>query len=182
MSDRLLNEGVPKRVAIAAIVLFGLLLIAGIVAITGFVIGSFREKELIDGQHELENTVLLLSRHFEQQFEDFADAQARLTARLATSEIGSPSEFADRMSTFAVHSLLEAEGDGSFGVNDVGLYGADGDLINTSESGPIATVSIDDQPYFKSFKSNATSATTRRRLRRGQRPRWRERRRWWRWR
>ena len=33
--------------------------------------GNFRERALRNSERELENTVLLLARHFEQQFEDF---------------------------------------------------------------------------------------------------------------
>jgi signal transduction histidine kinase/ActR/RegA family two-component response regulator len=62
------------------------------------------------------------------------------------------------MSTFAIHTLLEAEVDGASGSNEIRLYGADGDTVNTSESGAISTVSIADLNYFKSFKSNSTSA------------------------
>ena len=33
-------------------------------------VGEFRERALSNRERELENTVLLLSRHFDQQFED----------------------------------------------------------------------------------------------------------------
>jgi signal transduction histidine kinase/ActR/RegA family two-component response regulator len=160
MSDHLTSEsGGERRVAIRGIVLCGMALIVGIAVATALMIGSFRERALLGSTHEVENTVLLLSRHFDQQLEDYADAQARLAVRLAVSEIATPDEFKDRMSTFAVHTLLEAEVDGASGSNEIRLYGADGDTVNTSESGAISTVSIADLNYFKSFKSNSTSAT-----------------------
>jgi signal transduction histidine kinase/ActR/RegA family two-component response regulator len=160
MSDHLTSEsGGERRVTIRGIVLCGMALIVGIAVATALMIGNFRERALLGSKHELENTVLLLSRHFDQQFEDYADAQARLAVRLAVSEIATTDEFKDRMSTFAVHTLLEAEVDGAFGSNEIRLYGADGDTVNTSESGAISTVSIADLNYFKLFKSNSTSAT-----------------------
>jgi signal transduction histidine kinase/ActR/RegA family two-component response regulator len=159
MSDHLTSEsGGERRVTIRGIVLCGMVLIVGIAVATTLMIGSFRERALLGSTHELENTVLLLSRHFDQQLEDYVDAQARLAARLAVSEIAIPDEFKDRMSTFAIHTLLEAEVDGASGSNEIRLYGADGDTVNTSESGAISTVSIADLNYFKSFKSNSTSA------------------------
>jgi signal transduction histidine kinase/ActR/RegA family two-component response regulator len=160
MSDHLTSEsGGERRVTIRGIVLCGMALIVGIAVATTLMIGSFRERALLASKHDLENTVQLLSRHFDQQFEDYADAQARLAVRLAVSEIATPDEFKDRMSTFAVHTLLEAAIDGAFGSNEIRLYGADGDTVNTSESGAISTVSIADMKYFKLFKSNSTSAT-----------------------
>jgi two-component system, sensor histidine kinase len=159
MSDHLTSEsGGERRVTIRGIVLCGMVLIVGIAVATALMIGSFRERALLGSTHELENTVLLLSRHFDQQLEDYVDAQTRLAARLAVSEIAIPDEFKDRMSTFAIHTLLEAEVDGASGSNEIRLYGADGDTVNTSESGAISTVSIADLNYFKSFKSNSTSA------------------------
>jgi len=159
MSDRLTSEsGGERRVTIRGIVLCGMVLIVGIAVATALMISSFRERALLGSTHELENTVLLLSRHFDQQLEDYVDAQTRLAARLAVSEIAIPDEFKDRMSTFAIHTLLEAEVDGASGSNEIRLYGADGDTVNTSESGAISTVSIADLNYFKSFKSNSTSA------------------------
>src|SRR5882757_5074269 len=159
MSDHLTSEsGGERRVTIRGIVLCGMVLIVGIAVATALMISSFRERALLGSTHELENTVLLLSRHFDQQLEDYVDAQARLAARLAVSEIAIPDEFKDRMSTFAIHTLLEAEVDGASGSNEIRLYGADGDTVNTSESGAISTVSIADLNYFKSFKSNSTSA------------------------
>jgi len=159
MSDHLTSEsGGERRVTIRGIVLCGMVLIVGIAVATALMISSFRERALLGSTHELENTVLLLSRHFDQQLEDYVDAQTRLAARLAVSEIAIPDEFKDRMSTFAIHTLLEAEVDGASGSNEIRLYGADGDTVNTSESGAISTVSIADLNYFKSFKSNSTSA------------------------
>ncbi len=93
MSDHLTSEsGGERRVTIRGIVLCGMVLIVGIAVATALMIGSFRERALLGSTHELENTVLLLSRHFDQQLEGYVDAQARLAARLAVSEIAIPDE------------------------------------------------------------------------------------------
>ena len=147
------------RITIRGIVLYGLALIIGIAITTGLMIGTFRERALLSNERELENAALLLSRHFDQQFEDYADAQARLAARLGLSEITSAAEFQDRLSTSDVHSLLEAEVDGSFGASDIRLYSSEGDIINTSKAGAINSANISGTAYFESFRSNSTSAT-----------------------
>ncbi len=52
------------------LVLCGGFLIAAIIIGTVLTVGEFRESALRNSERELENTVLLLTRHFEQQFED----------------------------------------------------------------------------------------------------------------
>src|ERR1700752_1245970 len=50
--------------------LCGLSLIASILIGTVIMVGEFRESALRNGERELENTVLLLTHHFDQQFQD----------------------------------------------------------------------------------------------------------------
>ena len=52
------------------LVITGGFLIAAIAVGTALVIGEFREEALRNRERELENTVQLLTRHFDQQFED----------------------------------------------------------------------------------------------------------------
>src|ERR1700741_1327555 len=52
------------------LILSGILLIAGIMIGTAIMVGQFRERALGNAERELENTVLLLPRHFDQQFKD----------------------------------------------------------------------------------------------------------------
>lgn len=52
----------------------GALLVAAIFAGTIMMIGEFRERALVNSERELENTVLLLARHFDQQFEDLTSS------------------------------------------------------------------------------------------------------------
>ena len=57
-----------------------LLLIAAIAVGTTIMAGNFRERALDNSERELENTVLLLARHFDQQLEDFGVVQNDLIA------------------------------------------------------------------------------------------------------
>ena len=54
------------------LILGGMLLIAAIAIGATVMAGNFRERALRNSERELENTVLLLARHFDQQLEDFA--------------------------------------------------------------------------------------------------------------
>jgi hypothetical protein len=65
----------------------GGLLVAAIFAATIMMIGEFRERALANSERELENTVLLLTRHFDQQFEDSDTIAADVISRLRVSGI-----------------------------------------------------------------------------------------------
>jgi len=59
-----------RRSPIHCLILCGVLLIAAIVIGTAVMVGNFRERALSSSERELENTVRLLTRHFDQQFDD----------------------------------------------------------------------------------------------------------------
>jgi signal transduction histidine kinase/ActR/RegA family two-component response regulator len=138
------------------ILLSGLLLIAGITIGTAIIIDSFRERAIANATRYLENTTLLLARHFDQKFEDLVDAQARLAKRLAISEIAGPEEFRRRLSTSATHDLMKNEISDTFDTTDFFLYGADGMIVNTSQPGPLPDFSIADRGYFLTLKHAST--------------------------
>src|SRR3954454_9997757 len=57
------------------LILGGALLISAIAIGATLMAGNFRERALHNSERELENTVLLLARHFDQQLEDFEVVQ-----------------------------------------------------------------------------------------------------------
>jgi signal transduction histidine kinase/ActR/RegA family two-component response regulator len=138
--------------------LSGILLIVGIVIGTAVMIDSYRQRTIASTNRDLENTTLLLTRHFDQKFEDLVDAQARLAKRLAISEIASREEFRRRLSTSATRQLLTDEISDTFDTTDFFLYDSDGQIVNTSQPGPLADLNIADRGYFLSLKNNPTSA------------------------
>ena len=153
-------QSAEHRFGTSWIVLCGLLLIAGIVAATTFMIADFREKALADSERELENTVRLVSRHMDQQFEEFSDGQVRLANRLSVAEFDTATEFKVHMSTPAIRMQPNNEISGDFDPSDVFLFDMDGNIINTSQPGPLPSAGISESDYFKAFRSNSTSATT----------------------
>ena len=78
------------------LVLCGALLIAAIVIGTAVMVGNFRERALNSSERELENTVLLLARHFDQQLEDFIVIQKDIVAQIQRAGISSPDVFRRR--------------------------------------------------------------------------------------
>src|SRR6476646_10387253 len=96
-----------RRDPILWLIVCGCLLVAAIIGGTAAMVGEFRERALSNGERELENAVLLLTRHFDQQFED-SDLTARdLITKTSFSEITSPAMFKSRMSTFDAHQMLK---------------------------------------------------------------------------
>ena len=68
------------------LILGGVFLIAAITIGTTIVAGNFRERALNSSERELENTVLLLARHFDQQLEDFEVIQKDQIGRASCRE------------------------------------------------------------------------------------------------
>src|SRR5436305_13090257 len=68
----------------------GVFLIAAIAIGTTIMVGNFRERALNSNERELENTVLLVARHFDQQLEDFTvilkDVAAQIRSDRLTAE------------------------------------------------------------------------------------------------
>jgi diguanylate cyclase (GGDEF)-like protein len=141
------------------LVICGALLIAAIAIGTACAVGNFRERALASSERELENTVLLLTRHFDQQLEDFTVIQKDVIAQIKRVGIKTPDDFRAQMGTSEWHDVLKARvgghTDAAAGVN---VFDSEGVLINSSEAWPIPEVKIADRAYFKAFKSG--TATT----------------------
>jgi diguanylate cyclase (GGDEF)-like protein len=139
------------------LVLGGVFLIAAITIGTTIMAGNFRERALNSSERELENTVLLLARHFDQQLEDFEVIQKDLIAYMRSSGITSREDYKRRMSGQDIHLLLKAKLGALSYVGGVNIFDADGVLINASAAWPVPDVRVADRSYFKVFKSDPQS-------------------------
>src|SRR4030088_1535846 len=137
--------------------LCGGLLVAAIFIGTIMMVGEFRERALANSERELQNTVLLLTRHFDQQFEDSETIATDVISQLRISGIASPEMFRERMSSLQAHEILRSKTSGLSYLGDISILDSRGDLINWSRPLPAPALSIADRTYFKSFKSNPQS-------------------------
>ncbi len=137
--------------------LCGGLLVAAIFIGTTMMVGEFRERALHNSERELQNTVLLLTRHFDQQFEDSEKIAADVISQLRISGIASWQTFRERMSSPQAHEILRSKTSGLSYLGDISILDTSGDLINWSRPLPAPPLSIADRAYFKSFKSNPQS-------------------------
>jgi diguanylate cyclase (GGDEF)-like protein/PAS domain S-box-containing protein len=143
---------VAWRSPIVWLVLCGLSLIASILIGTVIMVGEFRESALRNGERELENTVLLLTRHFDQQFQDTDIIARNLADQMQFGQFTSPENFRSSTSTLESHLLLKSKVSALSYVGDVFVFDANGALINSSGSFPPPDVNVSDRDYFKAFK------------------------------
>jgi hypothetical protein len=139
------------------LVLCGLLLIAAIAIGTTIMIGNFRERALDNSKRELENTVLLLSRHFDQQLEDFGAVQNDLISYMRSSGIATVEDYKRLMSSPDIHLMLKSKLSALSYVGGINVFDADGMLINSSSVWPVPQVSVADRPFFRAFKNGPRS-------------------------
>ena len=135
----------------------GSLLIVAIAIGATIMAGNFRERALRNSERELENTVLLLARHFDQQFEDLQVVQKDLIAFMRSSGIATPENYKRRMSGHDIHLMLKSKLEALSYFGGVNVFDADGNLINASAAWPPPPVNSADRAYFKAFKSNPHS-------------------------
>jgi diguanylate cyclase (GGDEF)-like protein/PAS domain S-box-containing protein len=135
----------------------GVLLIAAIAIGATVMAGNFRERALRNSERELENTVLLLARHFDQQLEDFQVVQKDVISFMRISGISTPENYKRRMSGHDIHLMLKSKIEAMSYVGGVNVFDAEGNLINASAAWPLPPVNVADRPYFKTFKSSPQS-------------------------
>jgi diguanylate cyclase (GGDEF)-like protein len=135
----------------------GVLLILAITIATAFIIGNFRQRALENSERELENTVLLLARHFDQQLNDFEIVLNDVADEIAAAGIASPEEFRKYMSAPEMQVRLKARVGGSSDATALTVYDDGGWLINTSESQFLSGVNVGDRAYFVTLKSGSAA-------------------------
>jgi diguanylate cyclase (GGDEF)-like protein len=148
-----------RRGPIQWLILCGVLLIAVIVIGTAVMVGNFRERALSSSERELENTVLLLARHFDQQLEDAEVIQNSLVEYVYSAGVATPEDYRRQMSGRDIHLMLKAKLSAMSYVGAVNLFDSSGRIINASGVWPLPDVSVADRAYFKIFTSGPQSPT-----------------------
>jgi diguanylate cyclase (GGDEF)-like protein/PAS domain S-box-containing protein len=139
------------------LILGGTLLIAAIAIGATLMAGNFRDRALRNSERELENTVLLLARHFDQQLEDFQVVQKDLIAFMRVSGIATAENYKRRMSGRDIHLMLKSKIEALSYVGGVNVLDADGNLINASAAWPVPAINVADRAYFQTFRSSPQS-------------------------
>jgi len=120
---------------------------------TGYFALQFRERALQVAERELNNTALLLSRHFDQQLSDLQHVHDDVLNHVRADGVNTADEFERKMSTLSAHEMVRAKLAALPHVGALNLFNAKGWLINTSQMWPVGDVSIADRRYFQEFTS-----------------------------
>src|SRR5450631_1161258 len=122
------GRSLDRRNPLNWLIFGGVLLIASIVAGTAITVLNFRERALKNSERELENTVLLLARHFDRELHDFEAIQRNVVRRIEMSRVASPENFRHQMSSEDFHSNLEAVVGSSSDAAGINVFDANGQL------------------------------------------------------
>jgi diguanylate cyclase (GGDEF)-like protein/PAS domain S-box-containing protein len=147
-----------RRNPLNLLILVGILLIAAIVVGTSVTVVSFRQRALMNSGRELQNTVLLLSRHFDRELDNFDAVQRDLIQRMQLSGTGTPEAFKSQILGEDVHHALQTLVSGASDNSGINIYDANGQLINSSLFWPIPAISVADRAYFKALKTDPRSS------------------------
>jgi diguanylate cyclase (GGDEF)-like protein len=135
----------------------GALLIASIAIGTATTVLSFRERALSNSERELENTVLLLARHFDRELHNFEAPQSEVVRRVDLLGVASPEAFRRQMSGEEFHANLQVAVGASSDAAGIEVFDANGQLINSSQSWPVPNINIAERSYFKEFATDDRS-------------------------
>jgi diguanylate cyclase (GGDEF)-like protein len=134
----------------------GVLQIASIVIGTTITVLNFRERALNNSERELENTVLLLARHFDRELHEFEAVQRDVVRRIERL-VASPEDFRRQMSGEEFHTNLHGVADATSDAAGINVFDANGQLVNSSLSWPVPALNIADRNYFKVFAADDRS-------------------------
>ncbi|WP_299718401.1 EAL domain-containing protein [Tardiphaga sp.] len=138
---------------IKGLILCGGLLITAIVIGTVLVAIHFRDRAIDSSKRELENTVLLVTRHFDQQFDDLQGVQNDVVAYMKSANIDTDEAYKSLMSGIDVHRLLRAKLASLPYMGGLNLFDAEGRLINSSEAWPVPDISVADRSHFQTLQA-----------------------------
>ena len=151
------RDAAMRRGPVLWLTLSGVLLVAGIFGVTAMAVGEFRERTLINRERELENTVQLIARHFDQQFEDSDVVAAELIGQMHLPDITSPQMFRERMSGPEANRMLRSKISAVSYLGDIAIYDANGEIISWSRAQQLPKINISSRAYFQTFKTNPMS-------------------------
>ena len=155
-SRPLFGLGVPWRIRLGAIqwlILSAAALVIAIALATGYFALEYRERALEVAERQLNNTALLLSRHFDQRLSDLQHVHDDVLASMRADGVDTADQFEKKMSTLAAHEMLRAKLSVLPPVGALNLWSAKGFLINSSEMWPVPDSNIRERRYFREFTS-----------------------------
>ena len=150
--SRLFDQAFVRSGPIRWLVVGGTLLIAAIAVGATLMAQNFRERALRNAGRELENTVLMLAHHFDQQLQDFAVIQKDFVDYVRASGITKRQTIANASPARTLHRMLRSKIEALPYIGGVNIIDAEGNLINSSTAWPAPNVNVADRAYFQTFR------------------------------
>ncbi|MCK1336199.1 EAL domain-containing protein [Bradyrhizobium sp. 38] len=150
--SRLFDHAFVRSGPIRWLVVGGMLLIAAIAVGATLMAQNFRERALRNSGRELENTVLMLAHHFDQQLQDFAVIQQDFVDHVRATGITSAADYRKRLSGQDIHRMLRSKIEALPYMGGVNIIDAEGNLINSSTAWPVPKLNVADRAYFRTFR------------------------------
>jgi PAS domain S-box-containing protein len=138
-----------RRLALAGIILVGVTIIAA-----GLTIWDRREETIAGYQREMSNLGTVLAEQTARSMQAVDLVLKEVQAKFVAAGTDNPGEFKRAMGTEAVHRFLAGRQETLLQASAVGLVGADGALINGSQTWPIPAVDVSDRDYFTHFRDH----------------------------
>jgi hypothetical protein len=139
--------------AVQWLVLCAAALVMAIALGTGYLVLQFRERALEVAERELNNSALLLSRHFDQQLSDLQHIHDDVVGYLQAGQVETAEQFERTMSLLSTHEMLRRRLAAHPHVGGLNLFNARGWLINSSEVWPVPEINVADRRYFREYPS-----------------------------
>src|SRR3954467_1153640 len=134
MRRTLLRPGKARGIRLSAIqwlILSATALVIAIMLGTGYFAMQYRERALEVAERELNNSALLLSRHFDQQLLDLQHVQEDVVTSMRADGVHTADDFESKMSTLSAHELLRRKLLVLPYVGALNLWSARGSLVNS---------------------------------------------------
>ncbi len=154
------NGAAAGRRIVRLVIGCGVVLIVGVIGAVGFMVAHHRDHVIHSTERELSNTVLLLSRHFDQQISQIRDSERNFIAQIRGAGIATREDFAREMASEQTHAMLQEMANADSGVTSVCVYDADGMLLNTSMPYKVVPFSLGDTRTFRNLKTAGASPFT----------------------
>ncbi|UZE49162.1 EAL domain-containing protein [Rhodopseudomonas sp. P2A-2r] len=142
------DDPLTRRNSVRWLVITGSILIAIIAGSTAVAIDTFRDRAMQSHQRELENALVLLTRHYEQEFADLERIEKDLSATMRIAGIDSPADFTRQMGSYETHLALKGKINRK-ATGTINLIGADGWYLNWTSSWPAPKLNVSDRSYFQ---------------------------------
>jgi diguanylate cyclase (GGDEF)-like protein len=152
------NRALTQAGPVFWVAFYGVALILAIALGTSLMISSVRDREIKRTGQELEGSVRLLAKQFDENIQTF-EAVPKSVVSYLVRKTNTPEQFRDLASSEGFHRLLREKISDTTDFAGVNVFDAEGNFLNSSERWPVPSVNLSDRTFFKTFKMEPASSS-----------------------